>query len=64
MPNFKVKRETPLSPEHARQWERFTGLPYDVEADARAKEWQAFNLYHLEQKRAAAKLRRRSGRAK
>ena len=31
-----------LSPEHARQVERFTGLPYDPEGDARIKAWVAF----------------------
>ena len=46
MPSFKVQPEPPLSEEHARQYERFTGIPYDPEAIARAKAWAAFKRWH------------------
>ena len=35
-----------LSPEHARQVERFTGVPYDPEGDARCRSWAAFKRWH------------------
>jgi hypothetical protein len=43
--SFKVE-PVYLSPEHARQVERFTGLPYDPEGDARIKAWVAFKCWH------------------
>lgn len=63
MPSFK-KPEPPLSEEHARQYERFTGVPYDPEAIARDKAWAAFKCWHHAQQEAAAvaaALREESG---
>lgn len=54
MPSFKFKPEPRLSDEHARQVERFTGVPYDPEADARIKGWVAFKRYHHALQVAAA----------
>ena len=53
MPSFKVK-PVYLSPEHARQAERFTGYPYDPEGDARGKSWAAFKAWEHEQRLARA----------
>lgn len=72
MPSFKVKREAPLSAEHARQYERFTRTPYEgPELEALQKEWVAFKCWHHAQqvaaaaaKKAAAALRRKLARAK
>ena len=35
-----------LSPEHARQVERFTGCPYDAEESARLRAWARFRHWH------------------
>ena len=42
-PSFKVD---PLSPEHAKQVERFQGYPYDAEQDARQKGYSIFKEWH------------------
>src|SRR5262245_55864968 len=41
MPKFKFE-PVYLSPEHARQVERFTGCPYDAEEHARMRAWAAY----------------------
>lgn len=48
MPSFNVEPEY-LSPEHARQVERFTGCPYDPEGTARGRAWAAFKLWERKQ---------------
>lgn len=42
---FKVK-PVYLSPEHAKQAERFQGYPYNPEEDARMKAYAQFKQYH------------------
>jgi hypothetical protein len=44
-PSFKVE-PVYLSPEHAKQVERFQGFPYDAEQDARQKGYSAFKAWH------------------
>ena len=44
-PSFKVEPDY-LSPEHAKQVERFQGYPYDAEEDARHEEWGNFKRWH------------------
>jgi hypothetical protein len=44
MPSFKV-RPAHLSPEHAKQAERFTGYPHDPVGDAAGKSWALFKQY-------------------
>jgi len=44
-PSFKVE-PVYLSPEHAKQAERFQGFPYDAEEDARQKGYSAFKAWH------------------
>ena len=44
-PSFKVEPDY-LSPEHAKQAERFQGFPYDAEEDARQKGYSAFKAWH------------------
>ena len=44
-PSFKVEPDY-LSPEHAKQVERFQGYPYDAEEDARHKAWGIFKRWH------------------
>ena len=42
--SFKVE-PVQLSPEHARHYERFTGIPYDAEHVARTRAWVAFKAW-------------------
>ena len=44
-PSFKVEPDY-LSPEHAKQVERFQGYPYDAEQDARMKGYSIFKEWH------------------
>ena len=44
-PSFKVE-PVYLSPEHAKQVERFQGYPYDAEQDARQKGYSIFKEWH------------------
>jgi hypothetical protein len=44
-PSFKVEPDY-LSPEHAKQVERFQGYPYDAEQDARQKGYSIFKEWH------------------
>lgn len=44
MPSFKVE-PVYLSPEHARQVERFTGYPYDPKEVAFIRSWVAFKRH-------------------
>jgi hypothetical protein len=47
MRSVKVKYEVVhLSPEHAKQYERFTGVPYDPVGSAHGRAWADFK--HLE----------------
>ena len=48
--NFHVE-PVYLSPEHARQVERFTGCPYDAEESARLRAWARFRHWHWRQLR-------------
>jgi len=48
--NFHVE-PVYLSPEHARQVERFTGCPYDAEERARLRAWARFKHWHWQQLR-------------
>ncbi|HKV77056.1 MAG TPA: hypothetical protein VJP02_02880 [Candidatus Sulfotelmatobacter sp.] len=43
--SFKVE-PVYLSPEHARHYQRFTGVPYDAEEVARTKAWVGFKNWH------------------
>jgi hypothetical protein len=61
--SFKVE-PVYLSPEHARQVERFTGLPYDPEGDARIKAWVAFKNWHHRLQLADEARRTKSARPK
>lgn len=54
MPSFKVE-PVHLSPEHARQVERFTGYPYNAEQEAALAGWVAFKRWDHQQQLARAR---------